>query len=237
MYESNFIHSTKFVPYGVEYFTTILVITLMGVLLIRYGRGKDKETQWRVLRILSYVISFAVIMNGIIEIMLGRFDLSEDLPLIFCNLIALFLPIYTYYRKQFLFDVLYYIILAGAIQSVSTPSIELSLPFYDTIKFWIVHGGLIIFILFIIFLIKTWPTFKGIMHAFLFVQVYVVLIIGINYLLGANYLFLNEKPQTASILDLLGDWPYYILIMDVLLIPYFGILYLPIWIIRKKWGN
>jgi hypothetical integral membrane protein (TIGR02206 family) len=34
---------------------------------------------------------------------------------------------------------------------------------------------------------------------------------GFNQLAGTNYGFLNTKPLTASLLDLLGPWPWYLL--------------------------
>lgn len=219
--------------YGVEYFTTILILMMLGVFIIQRASTISEQSQLKLQRILSFVISLAIITWTAIEIILGQFNLGEDLPLIFCNLIALLLPIYTYYNRQWLFEVLYFIILAGAIQSVITPALDYGLPHHDTIKFWIVHGGLIIFVFYSIVIERKLPSWKGILHSFLFVQGYVLLILGVNFLLDANYLFLRERPPTASILDLLGDWPYYIIVMDLILIPYFVILYLPILVVKK----
>ncbi len=219
--------------YGVEYFATILVLILLGIFIILRAKSLSEASQLKLQRILSFAISLAVITWTVIEIILGQFNLREDLPLIFCNLIALLLPVYSYYNRQWLFEVLYFIILAGAIQSVITPALDYSLPHHDTIKFWIVHGGLIIFVFYAIIIERKLPNWRGILHSFLFVQGYVLLILGINFLLDANYLFLKERPPTASILDLLGDWPYYIIVMDLILIPYFVILYLPILVVKK----
>jgi hypothetical integral membrane protein (TIGR02206 family) len=35
-------------------------------------------------------------------------------------------------------------------------------------------------------------------------------IMSFNVLVGTNYGYLNAKPRAASILDLLGDWPVYV---------------------------
>jgi uncharacterized membrane protein YwaF len=51
--------------------------------------------------------------------------------------------------------------------------------------------------------------------------------IGLNFLLDANYSYLNEKPKSASVLDLFGEWPYYILVVQLIVIPLFLIIYLP----------
>jgi hypothetical integral membrane protein (TIGR02206 family) len=31
-----------------------------------------------------------------------------------------------------------------------------------------------------------------------------------NFAAGTNYLYVNEKPPGTSILDLFGDWPWYV---------------------------
>jgi hypothetical integral membrane protein (TIGR02206 family) len=37
-----------------------------------------------------------------------------------------------------------------------------------------------------------------------------VAVFGLNLKLGSNYGYLNEKPGAASVLDLLGPWPWYV---------------------------
>jgi uncharacterized membrane protein YwaF len=38
----------------------------------------------------------------------------------------------------------------------------------------------------------------------------------LNQAIGSNYLMINHKPPTASLLDLLPPWPIYILYMEAL---------------------
>jgi uncharacterized membrane protein YwaF len=56
----------------------------------------------------------------------------------------------------------------------------------------------------------------------------------INYTLNANYFYLNEKPQSASILDYFGEWPWYILVAQLIIIPYFLLIYLPFYVVEKR---
>ena len=50
---------------------------------------------------------------------------------------------------------------------------------------------------------------------------------GINTLIGSNYLYLNHKPPTASILDMLPAWPIYLLYMEGLGLITVFVLYFP----------
>jgi len=52
-------------------------------------------------------------------------------------------------------------------------------------------------------------------------------------LIGSNYLFIAHKPETASLLDVLPPWPYYIAYIEVIGLVMCLILYIPFMI--KDW--
>ncbi len=54
------------------------------------------------------------------------------------------------------------------------------------------------------------PTWKSVLRIAIVANVYMVIIYFINVALGSNYMMLNGKPATASLLDMLPTWPYYI---------------------------
>jgi hypothetical integral membrane protein (TIGR02206 family) len=64
-------------------------------------------------------------------------------------------------------------------------------------------------------------------------NIYAAVIFPINMLLGTNFLYINGKPSTASLLDMLPGWPYYLIYMELIGIVIFLILYLPF--IIKDW--
>jgi len=77
------------------------------------------------------------------------------------------------------------------------------------------------------------PTWKSFWRVVIGSNIYMVIVFFINLAIGSDYLFINGKPATASILDLLPPWPIYILYMEALGLITFLILYSPF--IVKDW--
>jgi uncharacterized membrane protein YwaF len=55
----------------------------------------------------------------------------------------------------------------------------------------------------------------------------------VNQWIGSNYLFIARKPDTASLLDVLPPWPYYIAYIEVIGLVMCLVLYIPF--IIKDW--
>jgi hypothetical integral membrane protein (TIGR02206 family) len=58
-----------------------------------------------------------------------------------------------------------------------------------------------------------------------------------NALTGGNYMFLAERPETASLLDYLGSWPWYILGAALLALAMFALLDIPFRRRRALWPS
>jgi hypothetical integral membrane protein (TIGR02206 family) len=52
-------------------------------------------------------------------------------------------------------------------------------------------------------------------------------VFGLNFALGSNYLFIMRPPDTPSLIDMLGPWPWYILSIEAIAIILCLLLYLP----------
>ncbi|MEQ8239592.1 MAG: TIGR02206 family membrane protein [Cyclobacteriaceae bacterium] len=227
-------YTPNFKPYSLEHLIAVLLLCLAGYVLMRYAKSKPLRNQETIFQILCLVINASVWFWLFNEVAYDRFEWEKDIPFVFCNLLAALLPVFAFYRKKWLFNVIYYLVIIGAIMAIITPSLKFKFPHYESIKFWAVHGGLLIVIFYSIIIFKYRPTFKGVVHTLLFVQVYVVIITVFNLTFGTNYLYLNTKPSNGTILDLLGPWPWYVIFMDLLLIPFFLLSYLPFFLLKKK---
>ena len=173
---------------------------------------------------LGFLVSGFVIVNQVLKFLKG-YDFKEDLPLFLCGLMGLIIPVFTITRKYWMFEILSFWILTGTMQSVITPDIAEEFPKFNFIRYWVLHLGLILIVFYAFYVFKMKPTVRSLWKSFGALQIYVVLMFLINFILGANYFYLNKKPEAATLLDLFGDWPLYLLVTELIILPYFFLIY------------
>ncbi|WP_204346265.1 TIGR02206 family membrane protein [Psychroserpens algicola] len=217
-----------------EHLLPIVFALIVSVFLIRYARTLSSKAQYRLIHFIAVFISVTVIVFHIYNSIYSDYNFRVDLPLYLCSLLGILIPIYTYYKKYWMFEILIFWIIAGTLQGVITPDIAEGAPSFDYFRYWIVHLGLLLVIFYSIFVFKLKPKFKSIFKSFFALQLYVLLMIALNFILDANYFYLNEKPKSASVLDYFGDWPNYIIVCQLLIIPLFMIIYLPFYVHKQS---
>jgi hypothetical integral membrane protein (TIGR02206 family) len=147
------------------------------------------------------------------------------LPLHMCNLTLIIAILTMLTKSQKLFQLTYYWCL-GALFAVITPDIKYSFPHPLTLSFYITHFYLLFAAIYGILFFNFKPTFKGWVNAFITLNIFAFIIFFINKKLGTNYLYVNRIPNFSSPLDYFGQWPYYIIVVEVIyLILTYGIYY------------
>ena len=233
---SKFLYSPEvdFPAFGTEHLLLVILFSMITFVTIYLAKKKwSPGFQKRYIHGVAWSLAVAIVLYTMLRWYVGTFDKQEDLPLFLCNLIALAMPFFTRTLNSRVFEVIYFWILGGTLQALITPDLYHPFPHFIYWKYWYVHFGLVYVVLYTIFIFGQRPYLSSIWKSILWLEVYFVFILIINYLLGSNYCYLNEKPEMGSILDLFGPWPIYILVAQLLLIPVFFLLYLPYFIKDK----
>jgi hypothetical integral membrane protein (TIGR02206 family) len=217
-----------------EHLLPILIAVIVAIFSISYSKRNFSDLQQhRIFNLFGWFVSLTVAIFHIYFISLGNYNVQTDLPLYLCSFIALIIPIFTYYRKFWMYEILLFWVIAGTLQGVLTPDIAEGYPSFDYFRYWVVHLGLLIIVFYATFVFGMRPTFKSIFKSILALQLYVAMMFITNSFLDANYFYLNEKPHSASLLDYFGEWPTYIIVTQLILIPYFFLIYLPFYLTKK----
>jgi len=228
-----FKENSDFIPFTLQHLWLNFIILVLGFLLILWAKKQHKRTQIKLGNIIAFSISITVIFGTFLKIYKGNFNYQEDLPLHLCSFLALTIPILSTTRKFLYYEIFFFLILGGTLQSLITPDEYnyLNFPFF---RYWFVHAGLVFFMMYATFIYNMRPTLKSVGKSFIGMQVFMLIMFVLNYFLGSNYFYTNKKPDAETLLDLFGDWPQYVFVVELIVIPYFLLMYLPFYLTRKK---
>lgn len=211
----------------------MLVLFIVISFLLFYFREQlgKREKMWRICLFSSLFILEALYHYWLYKD--GYWDLSFALPLQLCSISLLLCLFLLVTDSRFLFHMVYFLGMAGAIQALLTPELFVGYPHFRFFHFFITHMLIIWVALFYVFVKGFTITKKGMWQAFAFLNGVAVITFIANMLTGGNYMFLSRKPTNPSLLDYLGPYPYYILALEGIACVLFYLLYLP-W---RKRGN
>lgn len=228
-----FKENVDFIPFSEQHFWIIIILILFGISIISWSKRQTERIQIITGNIFAFSISLTVVFGSILNIYKPSFNYKEDLPLHLCSFLALTIPLLSFTRKYLFYEIFLFLILAGTLQSLITPT-EYNYLNFPYFRYWFVHGGLVIFMFYATIIYDMRPTLKSVFKSFLGLQLFTAFIIVINYILGSNYFYTNAKPNTSTLLDVFGEWPQYIFVVEIIVIPFFLLIYLPFYITKKK---
>ncbi len=168
----------------------------------------------------------------------GHWSVQTMLPLHLCSLLIWLSGLMLITRNYHIYEFVYFLGIGGAIQYLFTPDLGIyGFPHFRYFQTFLSHGLLLTSGVFMTTVIGFRPIWKSILRVLVGANLYMALIYGLNELIGSNYLFINAKPATASLLDLLPPWPSYIVYMELIGLLTCVILYMPFLIKRRTANN
>ena len=163
----------------------------------------------------------------------GISDLDFLLPLHLCDISILIAPVVLLTGNWLLFELLFFWGIGGAMQALLTPIVTDGFPAPFCIYFFAAHGLIIASALYATVVMRQRPTVRSIPRVWLITNAYGLLIILVNLALETNYLFIMHKPATPSLLDVMGPWPWYVVVLDAVALALICVCYLP-FLVRDK---
>ncbi len=155
----------------------------------------------------------------------GIWDRTTSLPLELCSLTMLFSAVMLMTNSRKLYPLMYFAGIGGALQAVLTPSLDFPFPHLRFFHFFVSHVAIILAPLYMTWIQKYRPSWKSIGWTMLFLNMAALVVGLINLALNSNYMFLMRKPNTPSLLDLLGPHPFYIFAEELIALLLFIIMF------------
>src|SRR5229473_6991311 len=163
----------------------------------------------------------------------NRAELAYALPFQLCDAAIFVSATALWLRQQLLVEVTYFWGLAGTIQAIITPDLRQHFPTLPFIQYYVAHGGVVAAALLLVVGLGHWPRRRAVIWVAALTIVYAAVVGLVDALTGADYLYLRAKPASATLLDLLGPWPWYIGWAALIGIALFLILGSPFVVSRK----
>jgi hypothetical integral membrane protein (TIGR02206 family) len=219
-----------FEMFSVSHFVIIAILFLVSIIIF-IKRDTLKDKKWRKVEI-GIGISLIVI-EGCYHIWMvvnDMWEVSHAIPLELCSLSLILSVLLLLTRKKIIYEILLFTALLGASQAIFTPLLNFEFPHFRFFHFFYTHLMMIWVVFYFTWVQGYRPTIWSVIKLFIFLNILLPIIMFINKLVDGNYMFLSHKPNSASLLNLLGPYPWYILSMEFLLIT----LSLIVWLIFRK---
>jgi hypothetical integral membrane protein (TIGR02206 family) len=157
----------------------------------------------------------------------GGMDFPHHLPLQICNLTSWVAVIACLGLYPAAVEFTYFAGLAGA-------GVTLLTPVAPDRLFFVQHGVLIVAASALVFG-RIAPLREGAFwRAYGYSVLYLAFVGVFDWATGANYAYLRKKPHEATLMNVFGQWPYYILIMMAVGLLIYWLLWLPVRPGRRK---
>jgi len=124
----------------------------------------------------------------------------RHLPVHVCGA-AVYLTAWTLWRRgRRAYEVAYFWGLGGTLQAILTPNLVVDFPSRGFFQFFITHSGIVVGVVFATLALRLRPGRGAVLRVFLISNLYMAGVAGIDWLLGANYMFLPAGREVALLL-------------------------------------
>lgn len=214
--------------FGTAHLYGLVSIIIYIILIIRLGRHSTEKGKQTIRIILAGILLITEISWHLWNYFTGQWTIQTMLPLHLCSILV-WLSIYMLLAKNStIYEFAYLLGIAGALQALLTPDAGIyGFPHFRFFQVMISHGTLIASALYMTLVEGCRPTPASLKRVIIGSNLYMIAVFILNLLIGSNYLFIAHKPDTASLLDVLPAWPWYIFIIEFVGLAFIFLFYAP----------
>ena len=129
--------------------------------------------------------------------------------------------------RPLLVELTYFWGLTASLQAVITPELSYGFPNFFFFAYFVIHAGVVIAAVLLVVGRRLGPRRGAVARVFLATAAVAAVAAVGSLATGGNYMYLREKPETPSLLDLMGPWPVYIAVAGAVALLLFLVLDAP----------
>jgi hypothetical integral membrane protein (TIGR02206 family) len=222
-----------------EHVGAVVAIAVVTAVLVALARLRPGPWTGTAARALAVVLVAAEVGWWIYLVAshANKAELVYALPFQLCDA-AIFVSAFAlWFRSQLLVEITYFWGLAGTIQAIFTPDLPQHFPSFPFIQYYVAHGGVVAAALLLVVGLGQWPRRSAVTWIVPITIAYAAFVGLLDAITGADYLYLRAKPASATLLDLMGPWPWYIIWAALIGVALFLILDAPFRVMRRSHHN
>lgn len=213
--------------FGTTHFAALGALVLLNLFLL-FSKNASDGTKSAIRWMLALILLVNEIAWHYWNYVFGKWTIQTMLPLHLCSALVWLGALMLITKNYRIYEFMYFMGIAGAIQALATPGIGIyGFPHFVFFQYFLSHGLIITSAIYMTVVEGFRPTWKSILRVAIWMNVYALIVFFINIAIDSNYLMINYKPDTPSLLDRLPEWPTYILYMELIGVISILLLYLP----------
>jgi len=170
------------------------------------------------------------------QVVQGKFSAKTSLPFALCDMAVLVAAAACWWRIPLLVELTYFLGLAGTLQAIITPDLNVGFPHLVFFQYVAGHVGIVVAALFLVVGMRMSPRIGAVSRVLVITAGYTAFVGLIDATSGANYMFLRARPSNWTLLSVLGPWPWYVLSATGVAVALLLALNAPFWATRRAHG-
>ncbi|WP_280234964.1 YwaF family protein [Nocardia cyriacigeorgica] len=200
----------EFSAYGVSHWVVLAVFLVGAVVVVLVGRREGKGGAPS-----GFSRGFGAVTLGVyLVILLSTMfppTIGQSVPLRLTDLATMVAGFALMTQQRWAYALTYYWCLTLSTQALVSPALESQdFPHYEFLGFWAIHLLVVWAAIYLTWGVGMRPDWGSYRFAVAATVVWVAITFVVNSLADTNYGFVNRKPSTPSLLDVLGPWPWYL---------------------------
>ncbi|WP_280230946.1 TIGR02206 family membrane protein [Nocardia cyriacigeorgica] len=225
----------EFSAYGLSHSVVLAVFVVGAVAVVAIGRRERGEAS-----LSGFGRAFGVVTLGIYAVVLGATmfppTVGQSVPLRLTDLATIVAGVALVTQWRWAYALTYYWCLTLSTQALVSPALESEdFPHYEFLGFWAIHLLVVWAAIYLTWGVGMRPDWGSYRIAVGATVVWVAVTFVFNSLADTNYGFVNRKPSTPSLLDVLGPWPWYLVTVAIILLVVWALMTWP-WV-RNRDGQ
>lgn len=207
----------RFRPFGPQHLVILGLFGLVCLATVLFVRRLSPRAEATVRRTAGVVILVVCGPFEVVDWLHAVGNWRTSLPVQICDFAWLIAGVALLTGGRRWSAVLYYWGLTLSLQGVLTPDLDHVFPDPQFFGYWVRHLAPVWAAVYLIGA-RAGPSWRDYRFVLALTALWAAAMMGLNAVLGSNYGYLNAKPVSHSLLDILGPWPWYVVVEAALIV-------------------